>query len=59
MKVIVIGRSAEVWDEVAAAKRLTKFDKVVAVNVAGQDYPDPVILHQSQMTHEAGNGGQR
>jgi len=42
MKVIVIGRSAEVWDEVAAAKLLTKFDKVVAVNVAGQDYPEQV-----------------
>jgi hypothetical protein len=40
VKVLVIGRSAEVWDEVAAAKKLTAFDKVVAINVAGQDYPE-------------------
>jgi len=42
MKVLVIGRSAEVWAEVEAAKQLTQFDKVVAVNVAGQDYPETI-----------------
>jgi hypothetical protein len=39
MKVLVIGRARTVWDEVTAAKAMTEFDKVVVVNVAGQDYP--------------------
>lgn len=42
MKVLVIGRARAVWDEVKAAKAMTTFDKVVAVNVAGQDYPETI-----------------
>jgi hypothetical protein len=42
VKVLVIGRSAEVWKEVAEAKALVQFDKVVAINVAGQDYPEVI-----------------
>lgn len=42
MKALVIGRAATVWDEVAQAKSLTTFDKVVVINVAGCNYPGAI-----------------
>lgn len=37
--VLIIGRGAGVWDEVAAAKKLFTPDLTVAINIAGRDYP--------------------
>lgn len=41
-RAIVIGRAANVWDELRAVQLMAHFDFVVAVNVSGVDYKGPI-----------------
>ena len=40
-RVLVIGRAATVWDELAAARELSRFDALVVINVVGRDIKEP------------------
>lgn len=39
VKALILGRAATVWQEARIAKGLGSFDLVIAINVAGRDYP--------------------
>lgn len=42
MRALVVGRSQDVWDEVALAKKLGHFDFTVVCNATGTDYPEQI-----------------
>jgi hypothetical protein len=42
MKVLIIGRAVNVWDEVAQAQKMTTFDQTIVVNTSGCHYPGQV-----------------
>lgn len=52
-RALIIGRASSVWAEVALAKGFVDFDVVIAINVAGRDYPGRidhwVTLHPANM----------